>query len=58
MLRALRIRVVPVGDLQRLFVFVFLLNFDFKNNENLSINDSDTLNVCCFYVWNQVMLYC
>ena len=28
-----------------------------NNNENLSINDSDTLNVCCFYVWNQVMLY-
>ena len=28
-----------------------------NNNENLSINDSDTLNVCCVYVWNQVMLF-
>jgi hypothetical protein len=49
------ISVVPVVDLKRLFVIVFFLNFDLIT---MKINDSDTLNVCCVYFWNQVMLYC
>ena len=39
-------------------LFLFCFKHWLNSNENLSINDSNTLNVCCVYIWNQVTLYC